>query len=299
METVCTFMETAVLRRELELLENSSMKVTVPCHDGEMLYRRWSGPADAETILLVHGGSGSWLHWVRNIRFLQRHCHVITVDLPGLGDSAALPPGYSAADAVEVFVRGSLDVMAGERFHIAAFSWGCAVSAQAAVHMESQLRSLLLVGPASLGDIPRRGNMKPLIRRTPDMTELEVLATNRENLARLMIFDRSRIDDMAVFVQTLNTQKARFNSPQFARSKLVLDGVARTKVPVKVVYGQFDAPGLPNIAAKQELFEAVSKNVVFEIVADAGHWLQYEQSAVFNEIALQWLKKVGLNPSTG
>ena len=45
--------------------------------------------------------------------------------------------------------------------------------------------------------------------------------------------------------------------------------------------------------------EAVSKNVVFEIVADAGHWLQYEQSAVFNEIALQWLKKVGLNPSTG
>ena len=86
------------------------------------------------------------------------------------------------------------------------------------------------------------------------MTELEVLATNRENLARLMIYDRSRIDDMAVFVQTLNTQKARFNSPQFARSKLVLDGVARTKVPVKVVYGQFDAPGLPNIAAKQELY---------------------------------------------
>lgn len=284
-------METTVLKRELQLLENSAEKIAVPCHDGEMLYRRWSGPPDAETILLVHGGSGSWLHWFRNIRCLQQRCHVITVDLPGLGDSAELPVGYSAADVVDVFVRGATDVMAGKTFHIAAFSWGCAVSAQAAVQLENQLRSLILVGPASLGDIPRRGMMKPLIRRTPDMSDSEIHATNRENLARLMIYDRSRIDDMAVYIQTLNTQKTRFNSPQFARSKLVLEGVARTRVPVKVVYGQFDAPGLPNIAAKKDLFEAVRSNIDFEIIADAGHWLQYEKPDTFNQVTMQWLTK--------
>lgn len=284
-------METATLKREIQVLEDAAEKIAVPCHDGEMQYRCWSGPAGAETLLLVHGGSGSWMHWIRNIRFLRRHCHVIAVDLPGLGDSAALRDGYTAADAVDVVVRGTRKVMAGKRFHIVAFSWGCAVSAQASMHLESQLSSLLLVGPASLGDIPRRGMMKPLIRRTPDMSEAEVYATNRENLARLMIYDRSRIDDLAVYTQTLNTQKARFNSPQFARSTLVLDGVARTRVPVKVIYGQFDAPALPDVAGKKDLFHAVRKNVEFEIIADAGHWLQYEQPDLFNETALQWLTK--------
>jgi len=279
------------LKRQLQALENSAEKRMVPCHDGEMVYRCWNGPADAETVLLVHGGSGSWLHWFRNIAFLQQRCHVVTVDLPGLGDSAALPEGYTANDAVDIFSRGTLDIMQGKSFHIVAFSWGCAVSSQAAVHLGKQLRSLFLTGPASLGDIPRRGAMKPLIRRTPDMSALEVREANRENLARLMIYDRSRIDDLAVLIQVLNTQKARFNSPQFARSKLVLEGVARSRVPLKVVYGQYDAPGLPDIVAKKDLFEAVSDHVEFEIVADAGHWLQYEQASVFNEMTLQWLTK--------
>ncbi|MBT3426795.1 MAG: alpha/beta hydrolase [Gammaproteobacteria bacterium] len=284
-------MQTMVLERELQALDNSAEKLLVACHEGEMLYRRWNGPDDAETVLLVHGGSGSWLHWFRNISFLRRHCHVVTVDLPGLGDSAALAEGYTATDAVDVFSSGTLDIMQGKSFHIVAFSWGCAVSSQAALYLGNQLRSLLLTGPASLGDIPRRGTMKPLIRRTPDMSALEVREAHRENLARLMIYDRSRIDDLAVLIQILNTQKARFNSPQFARSKLVLEGVARTRVPLKVVYGQYDAPGLPDIVAKKDLFEAVSDNVEFEIIADAGHWLQYEQAGIFNEMTLQWLTK--------
>jgi len=284
-------MDTKVPKRALQLLERAAEKLMVPCHDGDMFYRRWRGPVDAETVLLVHGGSGSWLHWVRNIAFLQQYCHVVAVDLPGLGDSAALATGYTAADAVDLFVRGTLDVLAGERFHIVAFSWGCAVASQAAIHLENQLRSLLLTGPASLGDIPRRGTMKPLLRRTPDMSDVEIQAANRENLARLMFYDRTRIDDLAVFIQTVNTQKARFNSPQFARSKLVLEGVTRTKVPLKVVYGQFDAPGLPDIAAKKRLFETVRDQVEFDIVEDAGHWLQYEQAELFNEMTLQWLEQ--------
>jgi pimeloyl-ACP methyl ester carboxylesterase len=284
-------MEIADLRRELQALENLAEKILVPCHEGTMAYRIWQGPFHAETVLLVHGGSGSWLHWVRNIAFLQRQYHVVTVDLPGLGDSAELPGGYTAADAVDLFVKGTLQVMQGQNFHIAAFSWGCAVSAQAAPQLAKQLSSLLLTGPASLGDIPRRGTMKPLIRRTRSMSEQEVHDANRENLARLMIYDRNRVDDLAVYIQTLNTRKARFNSPQFARSKLVLDGVSQIRVPLKVVYGQFDAPGLPNIAAKQKLLESVRADVEFEIVPDAGHWLQYEQAALFNEIALQWMMK--------
>lgn len=282
-------MKASTLKHQLTALEQLAERITVPSHEGNMVYRRWSGPAGAETLLLVHGGSGSWLHWYRNIEFLQQHCHVIAADLPGLGDSAALQEGYTAGDAVEAFIQGARAVIGSEAFHMAAFSWGCAVSAQSAIHFQNQLRSLLLVGPASLGEDPRRSSMKPLIRRTPEMSESEVQAANLENLARLMIHDRSRIDEMAIYIQTLNTQKARFNSPQFARTTLVLDGVAGIQTPVKVVYGAYDAPALPDVAGKRALFNAVNSEVEFEVVPDAGHWLQYEQPEAFNHLALNWL----------
>ena len=228
---------------------------------------------------------------MRNISALRDRGHVLAVDLPGLGDAAALPKGYSAADAVDVFVRGVREVAPRDGLHVMAFSWGCAISAQAARHLEDRLESLFLVGPSSLGDIPRRLGMQPLIRRTPDMSIDEVHAANRENLARLMIHDRSKIDDLAVYLQTTNTQRARFNSPQFAHSRLVLDGVARTRVPLKVVYGEFDAPALPDVAGKESLFRAERNDVEFAMIPDVGHWLPYEQPDTFNRLALDWVTK--------
>lgn len=284
-------METAKLRQELNELDGAATKVSVPFQAGELVFRRWAGPANSQTLLLVHGGSGSWLHWARNITNLQRSFNLVAVDLPGLGDSTALPEGYSAQDAVDIFVSCTRSLMSGQRFHIVAFSWGCAVSAQAAGQLEPQLRSLMLTGPASLGDIPRRGSMQPLIKRTPDMSEHEIFSTNRENLARLMIQDRSRIDDLAVLIQTMNTQKARFNSPQFARTTLVLDGVQNTSVPLKVVYGEFDAPALPDIPGKEALFKAANASCEFEVIDDAGHWLQYEKPELFNKLVCEWIKR--------
>jgi hypothetical protein len=56
--------------------------------------------------------------------------------------------------------------------------------------------------------------MKPLIKRTKDMSREHVLAAQRENLARLMICNREEIDDLAILAQDINTSKARFRSPQ-------------------------------------------------------------------------------------
>ena len=43
------------------------------------------------TLLLLHGGTGSWTHWVRNIGPLSRRFSLMVPDLPGMGESLDVP----------------------------------------------------------------------------------------------------------------------------------------------------------------------------------------------------------------
>jgi len=275
---------------EIARLDSEAQKIISSCADGELVFRYW--PATKVTsrkpLLLVHGGSGSWTHWYLNIPFLRQHYNLYALDLPGLGDSASLPEGYTASDAVEVVERGLRTVFANEPVHVSAFSWGCAVMSQVSAQLPHQFLSLTLVGPASLGDIPRRGGMQRLIKKTPDMSTTEIFEANRHNLACLMIFDQSKIDDLAVYLQTENTSKARFNSPQFAKTRLTLDGVANHCVPLQVIYGSEDASAKPDVAGKEHIFRDIRPGVTFHLVADCGHWLQYENPEVFHRLILNW-----------
>lgn len=255
-----------------------------------MPLRRWANVdrTAAETVVMLHGGSGSWLHWFRNIDALRQHFDVVAVDLPGLGDAAMCPVESDAQSAATVTRDALLSSIDGG-FHIVAFSWGCTVTAMMMKALEPRLKSVMLTGPASVGNLPRRTQMKPLIKRTPDMSREEVLATQRENLARLMIHDRERIDDLAVLLQDLNTSRARFSSPKYARDTLVIGGVTGTSTPLFVIYGEFDAPAYPDLDARRDVFQSVRADVRFEIVENAGHWLQYEQPDVFNRRCIEWV----------
>lgn len=252
-----------------------------------MPVRRWARQG-AEKVLLLHGGSGSWLHWVRNIPALAAEFDCYAMDLPGLGDADMCPLASDAESAADVTATACEQIFASP-FHIIAFSWGCTVTAMIMGRLAGLLKSVMLTGPAAVGDLPRRTAMKPLIKRTPGMSRADVLAAQHENLARLMIHDRGRIDEMAVEIQELNTTRARFSSPQYARSTLVLDGIADTSTPLYVIYGEYDAPAYPGLEQRREIFASVRPDARFELVPDAGHWLQYENADLFNDRAVSWI----------
>jgi len=46
--------------------------------------------------VLLHGGTGSWMHWIRNVEALSRDMMVVVPDLPGSGESASPQPPFSA-----------------------------------------------------------------------------------------------------------------------------------------------------------------------------------------------------------
>ncbi len=57
-------------------------------------------------MVLLHGGSGSWTHWIRNIPMLLA-CgrQVWAQDLPGFGDSAS-PPSITDRKKDMIIVAG-------------------------------------------------------------------------------------------------------------------------------------------------------------------------------------------------
>lgn len=63
-------------------LNRAARKVETPCGDGPMVWRVWGA---GEPLVLLHGGTGSWTHWIRSIPRLSGHYQLWVPDLPGLG----------------------------------------------------------------------------------------------------------------------------------------------------------------------------------------------------------------------
>src|SRR3954464_13139903 len=91
-------LETALPSEALRVLA-LARRLTTPCGDGDIVWHVWGDPR-AEPLVLLHGGSGSWTHWIRNVEALAAAGRwVVVPDLPGFGDSA-VPPGNKDADGV-------------------------------------------------------------------------------------------------------------------------------------------------------------------------------------------------------
>ena len=59
-----------MLPEGIAVLEKEADVHWFPCGDGRMPIRQWKN-GGAEKVILLHGGSGSWLHWARNISALR------------------------------------------------------------------------------------------------------------------------------------------------------------------------------------------------------------------------------------
>ena len=86
-------------------IERAVTRRTTPCGDGDIVWRQWgAGPP----LVLLHGGHGSWLHWIRNIPALADHFTVVAPDMPGLGDSA-LPIEPPTPEGLAAIIAAGLE----------------------------------------------------------------------------------------------------------------------------------------------------------------------------------------------
>jgi 2-hydroxy-6-oxonona-2,4-dienedioate hydrolase len=258
-------------------------RIETPCGDGTMAWRVWgSGPP----LVLLHGGYGSWMHWVRNVLPLSRQFTVIAADLPGLGESATPPEPWTAAGLAAIVVEG-LDIVLpkGVAPHLAGFSFGGVIGGSVAMQLGDRLRSFTVVGSNGLGL-----NRSPTeLRRVPTgASEEEEFATHRFNLNQLMIHDPDKIDELALYLQKTNHARARMRSRRFSRSGALIEALPLIKARLDGIWGERDATAYPHLDERAQTLRSVQPNARFAVVPGAGHWVQYEAADRFNQLMAEF-----------
>jgi pimeloyl-ACP methyl ester carboxylesterase len=254
-------------------------RVETPCGDGPMVWRVWgSGPP----LVLFHGGYGSWMHWIRNVLPLSRMFTVVAPDLPGLGESATPPEPHTAEGLARILVEG-LDIVLPrhERLHLAGFSFGGVLGGHVAALLGDRLDGFTIVGSNGLG-LPRQPTQ--LERQKPGGTIEELLAIAEHNLGVLMIADKDKIDDLAVYIQYTNAPRGRVRSRRFSRTDTLIQALPRVTARLSGIWGGRDAGAYPYLGERRRVLEEIQPGMRFEVIPGAGHWVAYEAADVFNPL---------------
>ncbi len=259
-----------------------SRRLTTPCGDGEMVWHTWGDDSD-EPLVLLHGGSGSWTHWIRNVDALaESGRRVVVPDLPGFGDSAR-PPGNQDADAVAPAVAAALPAIVGDApVDIVGFSFGGLCGGLIAASQPERVRRLVLVGAPGLGLRDRRLSLTSW-RDQP--TEEGKLAAHRSNLGVLMLKPED-VDDVAVALQAANVPRDRMPRRRLALTDILAKTLPQITCRVDAIYGEQDALYRDALPALREKIALAPKLGELVIVPGAAHWLQYEDPQAFHRALL-------------
>ena len=256
-----------------------AQRVETPCGDGHMIWHVWG---EGPPLALPHGGYGSWTHWIRNVLPLSRSFAVAAPDLPGLGESAAPPEPHTAEGLAGIVVEGLDIVFRGQsRLHIAGFSFGGVLGGHVAAQLGDRVRTFTIVGSNGLGLVRQPTEL----RRLPEgASEAEALAIARHNLAALMIADRGKIDELAVYIQAQNAPRGRVKSRRFSRADTLARALPLIKARIDGIWGERDATAYPHLDDRARALRIVQPGARFEVIPGAGHWVQYEAADRFNPL---------------
>jgi pimeloyl-ACP methyl ester carboxylesterase len=260
-------------------LERAGTRRTTPHGAGDVVWRVWG--EGRPPLVLLHGGTGSWLHWVRNIDDLSRDFMLLVPDIPGSGESASPAPPISA-DRIGAILAAGLESIIGAQtgFAVAGFSMGGLIAGYLVRHAGAHAQSLVLVGATGTG--APRGAMEPLKSWRRLATDADKAATHRHNLGILMIHDPVKIDLLAVHMQKINAERSRIRGKHVSHTGTLAEALAGFRGRLAGIWGEFDATAVPYVVERRQWLRQLQPQAPFDVFPGVGHWVQYEAAEAFN-----------------
>ncbi len=252
----------------------SPEKAFVPNNQDAMLDR---------PLVLLHGGSGSWTHWVRNVEYLSQFRTVWALDIPGFGDSS-LPAGVSDADGLLPYMANILQhTFDGQAVDVMGFSFGGLTAGLLAAQPSRLIRQLLLIGAPGLGIF---GKELPMRGMTPKMDEAAQRHVHRHNLSTMMFKHADSVTDEVIDLQQANVARDRLRRRRIARTDVLARAQSQWTCPVHGVWAESDALYINTLS---QVPQVLSNLASFTVVPDAGHWVMYERPEAFHAAITPWL----------
>jgi pimeloyl-ACP methyl ester carboxylesterase len=267
------------LKQEIDAAVDKAKRIELPTPSGMQVWHVWNEAA-ANPLVLLHGGSGSWNHWVRNVLPLSESRAVWALDTPGLGDSE-LPSGAEDADDLSVpLAQGLKALFKEEPVDMVGFSFGGLMAGFLAAQQPLRTKRMVLVGVPGLGLSNNIPNMRGF---RANMTHEERMGVHRNNLLAIMLHDEKNITPELLAMQEHNVLRDRLRRRRIARSGVLLSLQKHWTCEVHGIWGQRDAlyEGalhlIPDLLTDCQLKQ-------FDIIEGAGHWVQFEAADAFNQI---------------
>lgn len=250
-------------------------------HSGSRL--RWRCWGDGPPLVLLHGGHGSWLHWLRNVEALAERFSVWVPDMPGFGESDVLPGSphdpQRQVQLVSALDDGLRSLLGRETaFSLAGFSFGGLVAAQLASG-HPQVQRLALLGAVGHGGKRRETQAMANWR---SMQGRERWLAHAHNLHALMLHDPRAMDAQALLAHTCASHNTRYRSKAISREGRLAEALAGFNGELLLIWGEHDVTAEPELIAAQ--LQAGRARWHTHIVRDAGHWVQYEKSEQVNAL---------------
>lgn len=258
-------------------------RVVTPCGAGGLVWHLWGeGHArpEAPPLVLLHGGSGSWTHWLRNVLPLAAAGRLVLVpDLPGFGDSA-MPPTGADADALPAPLEQGLQELVGDSpCDLVGFSFGGLTAGLWAQARPQRAQRLVLVGAPGLGlQALEKIDIKAW-RHLPQQSLQQ--AAHEHNLRQLMLHHEASLTPLASRLQALNAQRDRLPNRRLARTEALAQALLDVHVPVHALFGEHDRFYRGQEAAIEAVLRRCPGFGQFVSVPDAGHWVQFERPEGF------------------
>lgn len=269
--------------------ESLARRVDTSLGDGSLAWRVFGADSGKPPVVLLHGFFGAWNHWIRNIPVLTKHYTVYCVDTPGMGDSA-LAPGEFSAENLGAAISDGLDAVLPPpaEFDLVGFSFGGILGGQVAKRQGERVKSFTICGSGGMS--LTRDPVEGMKRMRRDMTPDEIAEVHRHNLGCFMFGRRENIDDLAVYMQTVNVLKQRNPRSSIHLTDVLARALPHLKGTLRGIWGRLDAATGRYAEERRDFFRTIQPGAPFAIIECAGHWVMYEGGDDYNHVLLSMLQ---------
>ncbi len=272
------------INQTIQAIKDNSYQVFIKTNEGTKIsFRQWGevGPV----LVMLHGGYGSWMHWLNNINKLSENYRIIVPDMPGFGESELLPYLPSLDQYAQILVDALNDLLPKEKYNIVGFSFGSAIGSHMMKFAYEKVMRLTLVGYNRTGNMPfKRPKMKSW--RDVDSKE-ELFAAQRFNLSAMMLHKEEKIDDLAITIQTLNTRGGKVRSLDIVASHDLPSRLLNVNKPIDIIWGEYDVTLINGIDNARERMKELIPDARCHVIDNTGHWVQFEEPELFNKIIFE------------